>query len=141
MRKPSPASLGERLPRFKLDRLIGQYFACGLIEILLANDQFGNITVEPSIGRHIIAILTIILAPTVLHLPTVRTPVSIQIHASQRHGMIAWAIAILQSLGLVEREFRTEKLVNAHGIAIKIAIADATRTACNHKRTKSDDRH
>ena len=37
--------------------------------------------------------------------------------------MIAWAIAILQSLGLVEREFRTEKLVNAHGIAIKIAIA------------------
>lgn len=74
MRKPSPASLGERLPRFKLDRLIGQYFACGLIEILLANDQFGNITVEPSIGRHIIAILTIILAPTVLHLPTVRTP-------------------------------------------------------------------
>lgn len=119
MRKPSPASLGERLPRFKLDRLIGQYFACGLIEILLANDQFGNITVEPSIGRHIIAILTIILAPTVLHLPTVRPPVSIQIHASQRHGMIAWAITILQSLGLVEREFRTEKLVNAHGIAIK----------------------
>ena len=37
--------------------------------------------------------------------------------------MIAWAIAILQSLGLVEREFRTEKLVNAHSIAIKIAIA------------------
>ena len=37
--------------------------------------------------------------------------------------MIAWAIAILQPPSLVEREFRTEKLVNAHGIAIKEAIA------------------
>lgn len=37
--------------------------------------------------------------------------------------MIVWAIAMLQPLGLVEREFRTEKLVNAHSIAIKKAIA------------------
>lgn len=57
------------------------------------------------------------------HLPTIRATILIQIHASQRHGMIAWAIAMLQPLGLVEREFRAEKLVNAHSIAIKKAIA------------------
>lgn len=63
------------------------------------------------------------LCTSLHHLPTIRATILIQIHASQRHGMIAWAIAILQSLGLVEREFRTEKLANAHSIAIKIAIA------------------
>ena len=63
------------------------------------------------------------LCTSLHHLPTIRATILIQIHASQRHGMIAWAIAMLQPLGLVEREFRAEKLVNAHSIAIKKAIA------------------
>lgn len=63
------------------------------------------------------------LCTSLHHLPTIRATILIQIHASQRHGMIVWAIAMLQPLGLVEREFRTEKLVNAHSIAIKKAIA------------------
>lgn len=63
------------------------------------------------------------LCTSLHHLPTIRATILIQIHASQRHGMIVRAIAMLQPLGLVEREFRTEKLVNAHSIAIKKAIA------------------
>lgn len=63
------------------------------------------------------------LCTSLHHLPTIQATILIQIHASQRHGMIVWAIAMLQPLGLVEREFRTEKLVNAHSIAIKKAIA------------------
>ena len=63
------------------------------------------------------------LCTSLHHLPTIRVTILIQIHASQRHGMIAWAIAMLQPLGLVEREFRAEKLVNAHSVAIKKAIA------------------
>lgn len=66
------------------------------------------------------------LCTSLHHLPTIRTTLLIRIHASQRHGMIAWAIAMLQPLGLVEREFRTEKLVNAHSIAIKKSHRHAT---------------
>ena len=63
------------------------------------------------------------LCASLHHLPTIRETILIQIHASQRHGMIVWAIAMLQPLGLVEREFRTEKLGTAHSIAIKKAVA------------------
>ena len=67
------------------------------------------------------------LCTSLHHLPTIRATILIQIHASQRHGMIAWAIAMLQPLGLVEREFRAEKLVNEDASLITIYYGQDTK--------------